>query len=147
MQRYAPQTPPRDADADLELAKSRLRVAAVQAGPAEFIRRHPLSTFVGTLSGAFALAAMLAGRKTVQHERGCDKQKLEGGFKLPAGITQWAMGLGMQMLQTQLNKRAMEKGAAADDKAEANAGANANAQPHPASTADPRRQEPAHAVG
>ncbi len=116
MDRYLPSTPRKEHD--VELAKSRLRVAAVQAGPAEMVRNHPWASVIGTFAGALALAGLFGGRGPSRAPDGT-KRRSQGGLRLPPGLVQWAMSMGIQFIQTQLNKRAAEKGVeAADDHAD-----------------------------
>lgn len=123
--RYVPE---RQSDVnDLDLAKARLRVAAIQAAPTELIRRHPWSSVLGTFAAAVAISGLMGGRsKKVVTVEG-KQEKVGSGFSLPPGFLHGVMGLGMQFAQTYLMKHAVQKGAEASEKAEADAARDAYA--------------------
>lgn len=116
--RYVPE-PHSDVN-DLDLAKARLRVAAIQAAPTELIRRHPWSSMLGTFAAAVAIAGVVGGRsrKVVHTDGKHDNARSSGGFALPAGFLQGVTNLAIQLTQAYVTKHAVKKGAEADDEAE-----------------------------
>ncbi len=108
MDRYTPQTPP--SGQDLAIAKSRLRVAAIQASPAEIVRHHPWASVIGTFSSSMALAALIGGKRSAKSSAN-KKPAQSGGMQFPRGLVPWAINLGVQLVQAHMTRQAVEKSA------------------------------------
>ncbi len=119
MKRYVPQRP--QDEQELSLAKSRMRVAAVQAGPSALIRKHPWSAVIGTAAGTFALTAVV---KLFMTGSSSDDEPAPDGrdghatkknaSHTHSGSVVWtvlrsAMSLGLPFIQSQLTKHFLNR--------------------------------------
>ncbi len=103
---------PQPEQVDLNVAKARLRVAAIQAAPSAMIQRHPWGSVIGACASAFAVAGLLglAHRGEPKSTSSADQPKRKSsGLRFPAGMMQWAITLGMQLVQAHLTKKAAEQ--------------------------------------
>jgi hypothetical protein len=138
MKRYVPQQPQNKPD--VSVAKARLRVAAVQAAPSAFIRRHPLSTVIGTAAGTFALTAI--AKLFVGHSSPSDdtetaesspRSKSSSGRSFVSPVLRSALSMGLPIIQSQLTKHFLNR---THEEHQQRSSAEA-----------PGAQEPVHAVG
>lgn len=119
MKRYVPQRP--QDEQELSLAKSRMRVAAVQAGPSALVRRHPWSAVIGTAAGTFALTAVvklfMTGTSSDDESAGDERNghaTRKNGSDAPRGsalrtVLRSAMSLGLPLIQSQLTKHFLNR--------------------------------------
>jgi hypothetical protein len=120
MKRLVPQQNP-DRPHDLELAKARFRVASIQSGPSEAVRRHPFSSLIGTLAATFAITGIfgsLIGRPSKEdsdHDRGTKPKKQAAGFRPPPGMMHWFLTMGMQLVQAYFTKTVADSRNKQDD--------------------------------
>ncbi|GIW75984.1 MAG: hypothetical protein KatS3mg104_1047 [Phycisphaerae bacterium] len=98
-------TPPGD---ELQRAKARLIQTAREVGPSALVRRHPWSVMIGTVTGAFALTAivkLLAKRPTRgRSDRfvSAASSRRSGSFTGP--LMQSLLHMGLPIIQSQFTR-------------------------------------------
>lgn len=120
---------PESPDDELQQAKTRLRQAAQEAGPSALVRRHPWSCLLGTVTGAFALTAIVklfAERPVVARSNGFSPSasSRRSRTSVSGPLLQSLLHMGLPIIQSQfirlLNQRHREPDSARTERPEPN---------------------------